>query len=372
MDAPSRARRAHRLLFSAAVLVLLLASARSVGQVRNASGNVSFASRIAELSEPDGSFDTDNLISNEKSYLHVIPALRQVAVTGGAYIGVGPDQNFSYIARVRPAIAFIVDVRRDNLLLHLLFKALFAMAGTRAEYLSLLFGRAPPARPGEWKAASVNRLAAYVDGTPPAMATTVQLDGRIRATLATFGVPLSRDDLETIHLFHHRFIDAGLPLKFESKGRPSRSYYPTYRELLLETDRQGHQWNYLASEDDYRFLRSLQKRDLIIPVVGNLSGRSALAAIGRLMTERDDRLSAFYTSNVEFYLFGDRSFPRFVENLARIPRTNRSVIIRSVFGGFTPIDTAPGYYSASMVQSVEELVTGFSGGKYHAYHELAR
>jgi hypothetical protein len=90
------------------------------------------------------------------------------------------------------------------------------------------------------------------------------------------------------------------------------------------------------------------------------------------MTERGDRLSAFYTSNVEFYLFGDRSFPRFVENLARIPRTNRSVIIRSVFGGFTPIDTAPGYYSASMVQSVEELLTGFSGGKYHAYHELAR
>jgi hypothetical protein len=246
------------------------------------------------------------------------------------------------------------------------------MAGTRAEYLSLLFGRAPPARLDEWRAATVERLAAYIDGTQAAAGTTVELDGSIRATVATFGVRLSRDDVATIQLFHHRFIDAGLPLKFESKGRPSRSYYPTYRELLLETDRQGHQWNYLASEDDYQFVRSLQRRDLIIPVVGNLSGQSALAAIGRLMTERGDRLSAFYTSNVEFYLFGDGTFPRFVENLTRVPRTNRSVIIRSVFGGFTPIDAAPGYYSASMLQSVDDLVTGFSGGKYRAYHELAR
>jgi hypothetical protein len=360
---------AYRLLFATAALVLLLAGAPSVGQNGNASG---FASRIAELSEPGGYFDTDNLISNEKSYLHVIPALRQGAVTGGAYIGVGPDQNFSYIARVRPAIAFIVDVRRDNLLLHLLFKALFTMAGTRAEYLCLLFGRAPPAPLNQWRTATVDRLAAYIDDTQAAAATTRELDGRIAATLATFGVRLSRDDVATIQLFHHRFIDAGLPLKFESKGRPSRSYYPTYRELLLETDRQGHQWNYLASEDDYQFVRSLQRRDLIIPVVGNLSGQSALAAIGRFMAARGDRLSAFYTSNVEFYLFGDGSFPRFVENLALVPRTDRSVIIRSIFGGYTPNDAAPGYYSASMVQSVDDLVTGFSGGKYHNYHELAR
>ena len=82
---------------------------------------------MAQLSERGGYFDTDNLISNEKSYLHVIPALRDGGVTGGAYIGVGPDQNFSYIAQVRPAIAFIVDIRRDNLLLHLLFKALFSI-----------------------------------------------------------------------------------------------------------------------------------------------------------------------------------------------------------------------------------------------------
>src|SRR5262245_26019009 len=106
-----------------------------------------FATQIERLSEAEGTFDTDNLISNERSYLHVVPALLSAGVSGGAYIGVGPDQNFSYIARIRPTVAYIIDVRRDNMLLHLLLKALFARAPDRVAYLSLLTGRSPPALP---------------------------------------------------------------------------------------------------------------------------------------------------------------------------------------------------------------------------------
>src|SRR3989442_2839045 len=76
-----------------------------------------FAAQIASLSERGGYFDTDNLISNESSYLQVLPELRRRNVHGGAYLGVGPDQNFTYIAQVRPAAAVIVDIQRDNLLL---------------------------------------------------------------------------------------------------------------------------------------------------------------------------------------------------------------------------------------------------------------
>src|SRR5258708_1522705 len=91
----------------------------------------SFAGRVARLSEPGGDFDTDNLISNERSYLDVIPALKAAGVAGGVYIGVGPDQNFSYIAHIRPSLAFIVDIRRDNLLPHLHFKTLLSASQSR-------------------------------------------------------------------------------------------------------------------------------------------------------------------------------------------------------------------------------------------------
>src|SRR5215207_5817295 len=122
-----------------------------------------FAAQIASLSEPPGYFDTDNLISNERSYLQVLQDLRKRAVRGGAYIGVGPDQNFSYIAEIRPAIAYMIDVRRDNLLLHLLFKALFAQSRTRIEYLAQLTGRAVPADVDAWRTAPIDRLVAHID-----------------------------------------------------------------------------------------------------------------------------------------------------------------------------------------------------------------
>ena len=328
----------------------------------------SFAARIAQLSERAGFFDTDNLISNEKSYLHVVPALRAANLAGGAYIGVGPDQNFSYIAQVKPSIAFIVDLRRDNLLLHLLFKALFSMSETRVDYLSLLFGRPVPARLDDWRRADLDKIVTYIEESPLTDAATTALRARVDATIRTFGVPLSPEDYATINRFHRRFISAGLPLKFETFGRAPQRYYPSYRDLLLETDRQGKRWSFLATEDDFQVVRSLERRDLVIPVVGDLSGPTALVEIGKLMTTRGDRLSAFYASNVEFYLFGDGRFPKFLDNLARLPRSNRAVLIRSVFGGLA--QPAPGYGSASLLQSVDELVQGYPAGRFHDYREL--
>ena len=102
----------------------------SLGSGARTEEQSSFAAEVAALSEPAGYFDTDNLISNERSYLEVIPDLKKRGVRGGVYIGVGPDQNFSYIAAIRPDVVYIVDVRRDNLLLHLLFKAIFTLART--------------------------------------------------------------------------------------------------------------------------------------------------------------------------------------------------------------------------------------------------
>ena len=128
-----------------------------------APARTAFAAQVASLSEPNGYFDTDNLISNERSYLEVLPDLDRLNVRGGAYIGVGPDQNFSYIAHIRPSVAYILDIRRDNLLLHLLFKAIFQQSRTRVEYLAVLFGRAVPADLDSWREATIDRVAEYIN-----------------------------------------------------------------------------------------------------------------------------------------------------------------------------------------------------------------
>src|SRR6187402_1670366 len=96
---------------------------------------------IGDLSEPGGSFRSDNLLSNEVWLQYVIPDLLNVAKPGRVYMGVGPEQNFTYIAALKPAMAFIVDVRRGNLQMHLMYKALFEMSADRPDFVSRLFSR---------------------------------------------------------------------------------------------------------------------------------------------------------------------------------------------------------------------------------------
>ncbi len=349
----------------AAVLNGLLAPQRVRAQASS-----SFAAEIAALSESGGYFDTDNLISNERSYLHVIPELAAQNVTGGAYIGVGPDQNFSYIAHIRPNVAFIVDIRRDNLLLQLLFKALFEMAHTRVDYLTLLFGRPTPEPLAGWETKPLDAIVSYLDRAQSLATDAVTaLRSRVTKQIVTFGVPLSAADLATIDRFHRQFIDAGIALRFQSTGRAPQSSYPTYRDLLLETDRTGVRQNYLMSEADFQFLKMMETHDQVIPVVGDVSGPSALIAIGASLTARHERLSAFYTSNVEFYLFREGTFDRFVRNLNKIPHADNAVVIRSFFSGYG--QPMPGYGSASATQPVQTLLDGYARGQFHTYAELA-
>ncbi len=360
-----------RALAAVALAIAAIVGPRPLAQ---SARPAAFPSLIERLSEPGGEFGGDNLISNEQSYLHVLPALARARVAGGAYLGVGPDQNFSYIAQIHPLVAFVIDIRRDNLLLHLLFKALFAVAPTRLEYLSGLTGRAPPATLEAWRGAGIDKLVGYIDATRPMSeaglaALRDRLDAHIRAT----GVPLAANDWATIHAFHQQFIARGLDLVFQVRGQAVRDYYPNLRQLLLETDGSGTRASYLAADDRYATVRALEQADRVIPVVGDVSGPRAMRGIAAEIETRGLTLSGFYISNVEFYLSRDGRFPAFVDNLKRLPRDERSFMIRSVFpGGFpgVPPQHVPGYYSASLVQPIGTMLADLAAGKYRSYADM--
>ena len=89
------------------------------------------------------------------------------------------------------------------------------------------------------------------------------------------------------------------------------------------------------------------------------------------MRSRNLTLSAFYVSNVEDYLFRGGVFDKYMENMKLLPRTPRSVVIRSVFGrGARPRNAVPGYYSASSVQNLNEMVSAHAAGTYASYYDL--
>ena len=335
-----------------------------------------FAGLVASLSEAGAYFDTDNLISNERSYLHVVGRLRSMAVRGGAYVGVGPDQNFSYIGHVRPTVAFIIDIRRDNLLQHLVFKSLFAHARNRAEYLALLLGRPTPRDLARWGDRPIETIVAYLDATPADSAMTARARAAILADARATGVPLSADDLRTMTRIHQAFVDGGLGLQFTSHGRAPRPYYPTLRQLILERDLSGRAASYLASEDDFQYVKRLEQRNLVIPVVGDLAGEHALAEIGRVVAERGTRVSALYTSNVEDYLIRDGTFDRYARTVTSLPRGPRSVIIRSYFGYFGRSPGRPhpqlvdGYASAQLMQTIASFAAEHARGGLQTYADV--
>ncbi len=343
------------------------------GQAQERAVSTSFAEKVQALSEPGGFFDTDNLISNERSYLHVMDALAREGVEGGAYIGVGPDQNFSYVAQIQPIVAYMIDIRRDNLVLHLMFKAMFELAPTRVEFLSLLVGRSTPPEDEAWPSWSIDDLVAYFDTASRDQSVIDMVRASIDSAVLTFGVPLSDDDQRNLDQFHRTFIREGLALRFNSYGRSPQSYYPTYRDLLLEQSVSGERMNYLSTSDRYSVVRDLQLADAVIPVVGDLAGTRALRAIGRDIDDRGLRVSAFYTSNVEFYLFGSGIFSAFSKNVRTLPIDRRSVFIRSLFrnpyGGRHPM-TVRGYGSTQLLWPIADFARAEQAGEIRSYWDL--
>lgn len=330
-----------------------------------------YARLVEALSEAGGYFDTDNLISNERSYLHVMGALDRAGVRGGAYIGVGPDQSFSYIARTRSEIAFLLDIRRDNLLQHLLFKALFARASTRAEYLAWWLGRPMPANARRSAGSSIEQILAQLDAEPATLASRAAASDSVLASVQRFGVQLSQNDLATIARFHGAFMRDGLSLRFTSIGRPPRAYYPTLRDLLLETDREGRLASYLASEADFQYVKELQRRNLVIPVVGDLAGDRALRGIGRTVRELGRTVSVLYVSNAEDYVLRGGGFAQYVANVQSLPRSPRSVMIRSWFGGpGTHPHEVPGYFSVQLLQTFDAFLDVVRGGSLWSYRSV--
>jgi hypothetical protein len=338
----------------ALALLLLLPLATAPGA--HAQGTA-FSRLSLRLSEPSGYFDSDNLVSNETSYLHVIGALRERGVHGGAYIGVGPEQSFSYIAEIEPKIAIIIDIRRDNLLLHLLMKAMFHEAHNRLEYLCLLYGRPVPEHRSRWNDVPLDTLIAYLDRTPLDSALHAWQHDELMRRVERYGLPLNAEDRSTLRRFHDEFAVAGLDQHYRSLNRPSRRNYPTQRRLYTETDLAGNQASYLSTERRWRVVRNLERHDRVVPVVGNLAGAQAMAAIARYLREKRWTVSAFYTSNVEQYLFQFGTFSDCAANVAALPADSSSTIIRSWFirgGGFQ--SAVPGHFSTQQLHSFAKFL----------------
>jgi hypothetical protein len=280
---------------------------------------------IEEFSEPGGYFQSENLVGNERPLQYVVPAL-QAMPRGGVYLGVAPDQNFTYIVALEPRIAFIVDIRRGNLLQHLMYKAIIELSGDRAAFLSRLFSRPRP--DGLDAQTPVNALfEAYWPVLPDQRLFADNLNAIEERLTGAHGFPLTEEDLARIAGIYQMFFHYGPALSY-SLGGGMRNM-PSYADMQTATDLDGRNRGYLGSEDNFRRLKAFQERNLLVPVVGDFAGPKALRAVGEWLASRGGVVTAFYTSNVEQYLFRNEAAAAFYANVETLPIDESSVFVRS-------------------------------------------
>jgi len=330
-----------------------------------------FWKMTSEYSEDSGSFRFEYM-SNELQFQYVIPRLKESRKPGGVYLGVGPEQNFTYIAALQPKIAFICDIRRQNMIEHLIYKAIFEMSSDRADFLTRLFSRKPTAALNE-KSTARQMFQAFRTAAPDAEMFRENLQAIKNRLLKEHRFQLTRTDQESVDFIYKIFFDT--ENVFGYSASISGGYGATYAELMAATDEQGQARSYLATEENFRTVQDLERRNLIIPVVGDFSGPKTLRSIGRYLKDHGATLTAFYTSNVEQYLFeqGD-DWKHFLTNISAFPLDASSVFIRSShysFGEQPPRQFNRGRF-IQLLSPMAEVVKAFNTGQLTNYEDLIR
>ena len=323
----------------AALLLLVLAvparAGRGADTLPASLTDREFWSLVQQLSEPDGYFvsrsgSPDNLLSNEVQVSTVAAALARQLPPGGVYLGVGPEQNFSYIAAFRPRIAFITDIRRGNLDLLLVYKALFELSASRAEFVGRLFSRTMvPTLPSNARAADLMNAYTYKSAPVNDVAFRANLKGILDLLTTAHGFALTADDRTNIEHAYRAFHQFGPAINYTSSINGQGWRFTSYAALMGSEDSQsGEERSFLANEESFALLKAMERKNLIVPVVGDFAGPKALRAIGTWLRAHGATVSAFYVSNVEQYLQQNGRWPAFCANVAALPLDRESVFIR--------------------------------------------
>jgi hypothetical protein len=305
---------------------------------------------VTDFSEPGGDYQFQNFVSNEISYQEVLPELSRLAKPGGVYFGVASEQNFTYIDVVRPKVAFIFDVRRQNTLQLLMYKALFEMADNRADFVSLLFSRKRPAGlDANTSVADLFKAVAQAKADPQVYAATLQaIKDRL---LRQHRFALSADDQQKIEYIFNVFYRGGPRMDYGFASTAPNPFVPSYHMLAVTNDGRGKNWVYLAREDSYRRIRDMQLKNLIVPLVGDFTGSKAIKAVSQYVKERGSTVSVFYISNVEDYI--QPNWPAYLANLAVVPVDNQTLLIR-----FEP-------YNFTTLAKIQDVTPQWPGTYFH-------
>src|SRR5205085_10605629 len=133
------------------------------------------------------------------------------------------------------------------------------------------------------------------------------------------------------------------------------------------TDARGVSRSFLANETAFRAVKTLEERNLIVPLVGNFAGPRAIREVGAYVRQHGATVTTFYTSNVEQYLFQDRLVDDFRADVATLPLDDTSTFIRSCFNNCS---SPGGSRAVSLLDSMPRLLQDAAAGRIQSYWDV--
>src|SRR5262249_55232939 len=192
------------------------------------------------------------------------------------------------------------------------------------------------------------------------------------------GFKLTNEDVTSLEYVFKAFYTSSPSLGYNAVRPGTIRILPTYEELMVDTDEHGQHRSYLATEENFAILRQFEKDNLLVPLVGDFAGSTALRSVGQYLKEHNTNVAAFYTSNVEQYLFmTDDSWRNFYKNVSTLPLNSKSVFIRpliNIGGGEYSASPQfrPGFTWDTLLFPVANLVEAFNSGMVHTYHDVVQ
>jgi hypothetical protein len=202
---------------------------------------------------------------------------------------------------------------------HLMYKTVFEMSSNRVEFVSNLFSRRAPAQLTD--ASSVQAIFQSFSRIPAeASLAETRLNDILTRLKTGHRFTLSRVDENRIRAIYMTFVREGV-LNFSSSFMS-----PGYAGLMVTSDRNGKNWSFLATRENFDRVRGMHQRNLIVPLVGDFGGTKALRMAGQYLRDHGAVLNVFYLSNVEDYI--SAVWTQYVNNIASFPMDNSSVLVR--------------------------------------------
>jgi hypothetical protein len=189
------------------------------------------------------------------------------------------------------------------------------------------------------------------------------------------GFKLTMEDEAKLEYVFNAFYTEGPKLAYSRTNPPG--IMPSYEELMTEVDKQGEHRSYLATEENFAMMRQFEINNLLVPLVGDFAGPTAIRSVSQYLKEHNTNVTQFYTSNVEQYLFrSEDSWKTFYTNVSTLPIDARSVFIRAIIrtrtGEFSPLPLIrPGFsHLETALYPITDLIAAFKSEMIQSYNDV--